>query len=271
MASKDSLARVKQLKENSYELVDLYLKGNSVQKIAEMKGVARATILKILHDNGVETRKRSNADLVQNPDSQAIVSEMYQSGLSISEIADACGVCRATVKRLLLKEEIEFRSQREASKLALGRRYLTDDLRSKILDKFADKFSLKDIAKDLGIPTGGVREVVVDAGLVIKKGRTSIPEHLLDEMLERYRSGVDLATVAKSFGVKYNTLYVFFMRRGYLRKEAPLVVSRVKMEDLTMMYMSGTSISELAKLSGLNYQTMYQRFKRKGLVGKTYS
>lgn len=82
--------------------------------------------------------------------------KMYQSGMSLQEVAEAFGVTRQRVQQIFADNNIECRPRG-------GRRdedYITEATKAKIVKRYMDGWNRKDIAVDMGITQEAVRRVL---------------------------------------------------------------------------------------------------------------
>lgn len=86
----------------------LYLDGLSVAQISQVAGGSRTRILKELRRMGVEIRSRA-PEHVYGHLVQEVIHRYSHLGESLQNIADATGMCRATVRNILMREGVPRR------------------------------------------------------------------------------------------------------------------------------------------------------------------
>lgn len=86
----------------------LYLDGLSVAQISQVAGGSRTRILKELRRMGVEIRSRA-PERVYGHLIQEVIHRYSHLGESLQNIADATGMCRATVRNILMREGVPRR------------------------------------------------------------------------------------------------------------------------------------------------------------------
>ncbi|MGV9567518.1 TniQ family protein [Streptomyces sp. NPDC003480] len=86
----------------------LYLGGLSATQISQVAGVSSTSILKELRRMGVEIRSRAPGRVYEHL-VQEVIHRYSHLGESLQEIADTTGMCRATVRNILMREGVPRR------------------------------------------------------------------------------------------------------------------------------------------------------------------
>lgn len=99
---------------------ELYTAGKSLREISEVLGFSRQVISRHFKNRDFKTRKTSEGRQAPNkinnlPESQ--ICQDYQKGESENSISKTYGVSRNVIRRILLKHNIQARSQSESEKM----------------------------------------------------------------------------------------------------------------------------------------------------------
>jgi len=105
--------------ENKEYLERLYWeKGMFIQDIADEVGVSNTTVYRKMVEHGIERRDaavaRSNENLLLLSDKEWLVSEYVDKEKSLSQIGDELGLNDETIRRYMIKHDIDRRERAEA-------------------------------------------------------------------------------------------------------------------------------------------------------------
>lgn len=96
-------------------MVELYRKGHSMKRIAELTWWGETTVRRVLLANGVTLRPpgtgRPSSPSHIDVDERLKRTALYGRGLSLEEVAAACGVTREAVRQTLLREGVALRGK----------------------------------------------------------------------------------------------------------------------------------------------------------------
>lgn len=103
------------LKRDITDIIELYSNGKSTLKIGEMYAVNQSVIAIMLKRSGIVLRSMSEASLITRSYKEQDVVNLYQLGLNKTKIGKLFNAAPNTVKRVLLKNNIEIRNNHEAA------------------------------------------------------------------------------------------------------------------------------------------------------------
>lgn len=103
--------------------VERYLSGESAEHIAQTSGVSRNVIKRIIETAGV---KRTNTEAQRarwkTPEiDEAIICQQYIQGESEKTLADAYGIARGTIRKILIAYKVDVRSISDVMKLRMAK------------------------------------------------------------------------------------------------------------------------------------------------------
>lgn len=96
------------------EIIDLYNSDVPINTISEKLNLSYGKIYRILDSNGIEKNKRKRLKRKQKINYDDL-SKMYLGGISLPEISDKMGVCKATIYKALKIKGIEHKPNRKYS------------------------------------------------------------------------------------------------------------------------------------------------------------
>jgi hypothetical protein len=97
-------------------LIDAYVGGEGISKVAERWRIARPTAKRIIVESGITLRPRSTITEM-DAEARAALVQRYRDGESAPDIAKSIGCDHVTIYRLLRQAGIEIRSQSEAKRV----------------------------------------------------------------------------------------------------------------------------------------------------------
>jgi len=125
----------------------------TTEKIAELCGCSQPTILKWLKKHGIESRSRGTGDKdAEYRDEEWLREKYIEEQMSMSDIAQECGVYHDTIRRWLIKNDISTREARPRPENLVTDKRLTDPewLREKYVK---ERMTAKEIAVCLNCST----------------------------------------------------------------------------------------------------------------------
>jgi hypothetical protein len=101
--------------DDQKRIIELYQKGGSMMSVAKATYYGQTTVRNVLIRNGVQPRPRG----AYRPWSPSHISteeklkrcQLYGRGLSIDEVAEACGVTKHAIQETLRSEGVKMRPQ----------------------------------------------------------------------------------------------------------------------------------------------------------------
>jgi len=92
--------------KNPKEVIRLYLSGQSREQLGKRFGVSGWTVCKFLRRVSVPIRTIGEAQKWRPKNIQEIVDMRQKEKMSVETIAKKCGVCRVTIRRLLMEQGV---------------------------------------------------------------------------------------------------------------------------------------------------------------------
>jgi hypothetical protein len=245
------------------------LAGQLYQELARIR--AYRTQSRALVGDLQPRREETHADLVARQQMErkaareerdAKIVELYQSGMTMLEIAKEMGCSQGPVVGALNRHDIPRRSQgsRKGYNLTKSRE------RAELIRKRREEgHTLEEIGRELGITRERVRQLCITHE--ISTDPVLRPEQL--EAAKRYAEGIESALmVAEVYGVGVVTLKGWVTRAGYEIKPADTKRKRIPRKEITMeraarageLYKSGMRIADIAAELDLPAPEMVYRY-----------
>jgi len=130
------------------------------------------------------------------------VVEMYQSGMTVVEVADQLGCHPRTVHRTLIALGVPRRTT--------GPR-LTGN-REAIVELYLDGLSLVEVSERLDLSISTVRRHITRAG--VTRGRGMPPRLDMEDIAQRYEAGESVVQIANALGASKGGVYDVLQRAG---------------------------------------------------------
>jgi transcriptional regulator with XRE-family HTH domain len=159
------------------KVADLYASGLSYEAIAERFGVTKARVGQIIGSLGVAKRKagrpRSNGHATKAAASKRWeIASLYESGMTMPEVAKACGISAGWVSQIMKKLGVAARpaGSRHGNHARVVRRsdYPT------IAARYKSGLTLEQVGAEFGITRERVRQIVKKAGVTRLDGGKTI-------------------------------------------------------------------------------------------------
>jgi group I intron endonuclease len=187
------------------EIKELYLSGFSSNKISDLYGVDKASIVKLLKSLGVKIR--SNALNINNQELQEIIRD-YKTGHSLKSIAKRYGCSPTGLKDFLRKKGVDLKDKYEIIKDKEAQEMLINDYLDNIL-------RVEDIIKKYHCTYTTLKKILSLHGIQQKgmgKGPYKIsPQECLDA-IKMFGDGKTVRQIAKHYKVDVGTIYSLFKR-----------------------------------------------------------
>jgi transposase len=149
--------------------IDAYLAGTTLEKISERLGVHRVVARRILAEHGVTIRLGTILTITQAQQEKA--TELYQSGIGISEIAKVIGCKRSTLRYFLVG-----RHQRPGKKTVAST--IPSRRKEKIISLYRQGMSRNYLGKKFNLTWPVISALLAESGTTVTDGRKRFgPEH----------------------------------------------------------------------------------------------
>lgn len=193
------------------EIRTLYLSGFTIKKIAECMNVSHSTINSILKSLQIKIRRKP---MDMNAQETNEVIEQYKNGKSLTGIAKDYNTDRETVKRFLLKHNVELKQHNELLNDTQKVEQLVNDyldgtaLRELELKYHADSRTIKRILVIQGIDINAYRGIKQT-----RKGAFCLTDKECLEAIRLYTNNImSVKDIAKKFQINLSTLYSLLKR-----------------------------------------------------------
>lgn len=194
--------------EKYEEIRTLYLSGYTSYKIGQLFNVSSTTILDILHSLGVKTSKNP---LDMNAQERESFIQDYKTGVSIKELASRYNTDKETVKRFLVKHNVD---------LKIRSQILKDEVtKNKLIEDFLNGMPLKDLEYKYHSDSRTIKKVLVDNGYNPKAVTKSTKQHKMFlgdkdclELIRLFCGGETKKNLAHKFNINLSTVYDILKR-----------------------------------------------------------
>lgn len=197
--------------DNQYEEIrSMYLSGFTSSKIAEQFGTSAYTIIGVLKSMGVKLR---NKPLNMNKMEREEFINWYNSGASLKYLAAKYNTDRDTVKRFLIKHNVDLRDH--------SRLMNNKDLQSSMIDDFLSGMPYKDIEVKYHADTRTIKKILVMNGININsprglrqttKGSFCLTDEQCLELIKDYNDKKKLKDISKKYKINISTVYALLKR-----------------------------------------------------------
>lgn len=183
------------------EISELYLSGFSSNKIATLYNVDKATILKILHIQGIKLR--SNTLNINNQELQELIKD-YQSGFSLKELAKRYDCSPTGLKEFLLKKGVDLRKKYSIME--------DSEKQEQIINCFLDGKTFSYIKNEYHVSESTIKKILSLHGIATTKQHFKMKEKECLEAISLFNQGYKVQNIARHFGVDKCTIYSMFKR-----------------------------------------------------------
>lgn len=189
------------LTDNKYdEIKGLYLSGFSSNKIADLYGVDKATIQKLLRAMGVKLR--SNKLNINKQEFEELVED-YKSGYSLRELAKRYDCSAPGLKEYLQRKGVEIRDKYNIMNDKKAQTELCGD--------YMRGISSQEIMRAYHCSYAIFCRVLSINGVSLKRAKNMTPEQCL-EAIEMFNSGMRVPEIAKQMGYEKSTIYTMLRK-----------------------------------------------------------
>lgn len=194
--------RRKIISDNQYEEIsELYLSGFSSNKIATLYDVDKATILKILHIQGIKLR--SNTLNINNQELQELIKD-YQFGFSLKELAKRYDCSPTGLKEFLLKKGVDLRIRYSVLE--------DSEKQEQIINCYLSGKTYSYIKKEYCISESTIKKILSLHGIATTKHHFKMSDKECLEAISLFNQGYEVQNIARHFGVNKCTIYSMFKR-----------------------------------------------------------
>lgn len=177
------------------EIKGMYLSGFSSNKIADLYGVDKATIQKLLRAMGVKLR--SNKLNINRQEFEELVAD-YRSGYSLRELAKRYDCSGPGLKEYLQKKGVDVRKKYSILE--------DEDARKGLVGDYIEGKDINEIMKKYHCQYSIFCRILSENGVKRRSSKWLTPEQRL-EMIELFNSGMLVPDIAEKFGYSKTTVY----------------------------------------------------------------
>ena len=189
------------ISENEYaKIVDLYKSGTSQQLIANMYGVCRDTLGKILKKNNIARNCKISKKEYEN------IFDMYMNGLSMAQIAEQYNVVQSYIAYIIKQFKIDY-SLKKGLAIPISEY-------NKIVDLYLQGMSLQDISTMYNCSQSTVSSILKKMDVQTRPGGSSITISDVLQWEKMYLNGMSLQDIATEFKVNSNTISIHLKNIG---------------------------------------------------------
>lgn len=236
--------------EQEKEIFLLNKEGKSIAFIANKLNCQFYTIEKFLRKNNIEIIKWIMNKKISSKQEQEIIA-LYSQSKTIKEIAKKYNVFRATITKILKKNNIKI------IKVCFVKKVFQEQ-ENKIVELYKQNLSIKEIVLELNLSPSSIIRTLKKYNLYIKKNKNDkknhiksiVPEIYHKEIVERYNKGLSISKLAEEFEVHFSTIKRiidsknikvrpsnFYSKKEYSEQE----------QQVIELYKKGIPISQLQK------------------------
>lgn len=187
------------------EIKNLYLSGFSSNKIADLYGVDKATIVKIL--KSLDVKIRSNKLNINKQEFEEIVRD-YNTGCSLKSIAKRYDCSGPALKEYLIRKGVDIKNKYSILQDPEGQQALIDDYLS-------ETTTLKEVLSKHHCSYNVFTKILKMHGIQQGKKHFKLSKSQCLDVLEMGKKGLTVREIAKHFGVDVGTIYSIYKRYQY--------------------------------------------------------
>ena len=244
------------------EVCRRYEEGENTVQLGKAFGVKAGTIGKILERNGIERRNISEAKGGLNSEQEAEVCRRYEEGESTNELGKAFGVYPGTIGKILERNGVARRSNREAHG------GLDPEQAAEVCSRYEEGENTIQLGKAFGVSSVTIRNILDRNGVTrrsLSEACGWVTSEQEAEVCRRYEEGESTIQLGKAFGFTDGTIGRILNRNGVTRRslsEAKGGLSAEQEAEVCRRYEEGENTYELGKAFGLSPSTIVYALKR---------
>ena len=237
------------------EAVRLYAQGLSTTKLAVMFGVNRNIISRILKENG--TQLRGFGEHARKAMDDSDILDMYDSGSSMSAIAEKHNTSVATISKRLKENSVVLREPGSYHRIDIDK----DSLTKMYLEKMK---SAKEIARILGCGPNTVISKLERMGIVVRNDCNRKKDIKKKDIRRLYlKDKLSVNEVARKLGCSASV-----MRERLLDMRIEIRDTRLELDEDRIIHMYtklGMPANEIAEAIGCAHNVIRRRLRENGI------
>lgn len=197
--------------DNQYEEIrSMYLSGFTAQKIAEVFNVSAYTVIGILKSMNV---KLKNKPLDMNKMERDMFIQWYTNGASLKYLADKYNTDKETVKRFLIKYNVNLRVHSQLMN--------DSSLHKELIDNYLSGMRFSDLENKYHADSRTIKKILVMNGINIKsyrglrqttKGSFCLTDEQCLELIKDYNDNKKLKDISRKYKINISTIYKLLER-----------------------------------------------------------
>jgi len=197
--------------EIEQQVFEMYQSGMSSYRVAEKLGIGSSTVCRIVKRLDGKVRTNSEARGITSEIEQEVL-EMYQGGMSSSQVAEKLGIGSSTVCRIVKRLDGKVRTNSEA-------KGVSTEIEQQVFEMYKFNINSYQIAEKLGISHATVGNIVRRLGGKIRtksEAQTkAISKVKASQYFRLYEAGYSSRQIAEAYGVSSSTIHGLLKRSGY--------------------------------------------------------
>ncbi len=256
-------SKIKIPKEKESKIISLYLEGKSAIDIGKLFNVSNTPIWRILKKNNVPIKrptdfrptgvkkKRTNSNDLE-------VINLYQQGLSISDISKKFKLHSSTIKNVLKDNNIELKIN------------ITDKDKIKASELYKQGYSVSEISKIFGFNIKDILATLILCNITIRpkylKKKVPLTLEQEQEIVRFYQLDHTLGGVMKLFKIgKPKVLSILRKNNIVVIKAKKGKPNQKQIIEIIELYKNGLTIKKISKKLGFSIKTITLEIKKNGL------
>ena len=184
--------------------------------------------------------------------------QLYESGVSMENMAKELGITRGTVGRYVKIFELP------------NRRAVTHKVidKEKFIEMYDSGATLKSIGNEFGVTPTTIRAYVKRFGLQMRRSnKLKLNDEDKAKIIRMYEAGCSMSFIANEFGVDLSTVRAYVIKMGLpLRGRGRLSrQSKERVAQMITLYKAGVNMSQISKIFGVAQQTVKYTLVKAGV------
>jgi DNA-binding CsgD family transcriptional regulator/8-oxo-dGTP pyrophosphatase MutT (NUDIX family)/predicted ABC-type ATPase len=231
------------------KIVDMYESGKGTAEIAKELGVTKNIVYNVVLKAGKLRKLDKVKEREKYSQRDKGILEQYESGESLTEIAQELGMSRSAVSQIVAK----------AGKL----RSVTEPRNKKIVELYESGKRAIEISRELGVSQAIVYDAVAQAG----KTRPVTDVSRNKKIVELYESGKSPKEIARELEVSQQVVNKVVRKAGKTRP-VKKIANAPRNKKIIELYESGKTMMEIARELGVTKNIVAQTVYRAGKTGQ---
>ena len=246
------------------EICSRYLAGENTYQLGTAFGVVHSTIGQILKRNGVKVRNISEAQGGLNPAVEPEVCRRYLAGESTAQLGNAFGVSCPTINRILKRNGVEARSNKEAHG------GLSAEVEVIVCTRYLAGENTIQLSNAFGVCDSTIGDILKRNGVKARRSRLGAEVEAI--VCSRYLAGESTPQLGNAFGVPDATIGNILRRNGVKARgisEAMGGLDAAAELEICSRYLGGENTIQLGNAFGVVNTTIGNILKRHNVEARS--